>query len=105
MAQQIINNKYSGETGLSSRTKLNDMFTELYNYIGIMLNTKTSQIFTPTLNQTIFTVTNFTFGIYDDYVLWVGGAEQKANSSRVGQTITYPDAKEDQTIVIQKVTI
>jgi hypothetical protein len=31
MAQQLIQNAQSGETGLSSRTKINENFTELYN--------------------------------------------------------------------------
>ena len=33
MARKIINNKYQGETGLSSRTKINDNFEELYSNI------------------------------------------------------------------------
>ena len=31
MAKQTINNKFSGETGLSSRNKINSNFTELYD--------------------------------------------------------------------------
>ena len=31
MAKQTINNKFSGETGLSSRSKINSNFTELYD--------------------------------------------------------------------------